>query len=122
MRKMVYKFLDEYLGNEFYGKTIGKETYIYSKKITKTKRRPEGEHPAMAHTASFSKKYVTRKVFLKLLVYDTELLTLKTMVGPSGKWGGQALTISQVGSTMWGSQISSIGPIKACGGQAVGPI
>lgn len=36
MRKMVYKFLDEYLGNEFYGKTIGKETYIYSKKITKT--------------------------------------------------------------------------------------
>jgi hypothetical protein len=34
MRKMVYKFLDEYLGNEFYSKTIGKETYIYSKKIS----------------------------------------------------------------------------------------
>ena len=35
MKQMVYKFLDEYLGTEFYGKIQGKETLIFSKKNTK---------------------------------------------------------------------------------------
>lgn len=35
MKKMVYKFLDDYLGNEFYGKIQGRDTLIFSKKTTK---------------------------------------------------------------------------------------